>query len=128
MQVDRGTTVLAQDDPADAIYIVLDGWVKLFRIAASATEAVVGVFTKGHSFGEPVALSEATYPVFAATVTDSTLMRIDARDLLRLLREPPELAVSMLSATHTHLHDFVAQIEQLKARTAPQRLPNFFWI
>ncbi|MEZ5722608.1 MAG: helix-turn-helix domain-containing protein [Paracoccaceae bacterium] len=31
----------------------------------------------------------------------------------------------MLTATYAHLHNFVAQIEQLKARTGPQRVAEF---
>ena len=125
IQVARGTTIFAQDDPADAIYVVLDGWVKLYRIASSGTEAVVGVFTRGHSFGEAVALRRDTYPVFAEAVTDGTLMRLDARELLRHLNENPQVAIAMLTATYAHLHSFVAQIEQLKARTGPQRVAEF---
>lgn len=121
----RGTTIFSQDDPADAIYVVLDGWVKLYRIVSSGTEAVVGVFTRGHSFGEAVALRGDAYPVFAEAVTDCTLMRIDARELLRHLKDNPEVAIAMLTATYAHLHNFVAQIEQLKARTGPQRVAEF---
>lgn len=124
-KVARGTTLFAQDDPADTIYIVLEGWVKLYRIAPSGMEAVVGVFTQGHSFGEAVALRLAAYPVFAETVTDSVLLRIDAREMLRLLHSSPEIAISMLTATYSHLHNLVAQIEQLKAQTGPQRVAEF---
>lgn len=125
LSIDRSTMVFAQGDPADAIFIVLDGWVKLYRIAPSGSEAIVGVFTKGHSFGEAVALRGGTYPVFAETVTDCTLMRLDARDLLRQLRASPEVAVAMLTATYAHLHNLVAQVEQLKAQTGPQRVAEF---
>jgi CRP-like cAMP-binding protein len=41
---------------------VAEGWVKLYRIAPSGAEAVVGVFTKGESFGEAVAFRHDTYP------------------------------------------------------------------
>jgi CRP/FNR family transcriptional regulator, dissimilatory nitrate respiration regulator len=124
-EVERGNTIFAQDEPADAIFIVIDGWVKLFRISPAGSEAVVGVFTKGHSFGEAVALRQSTYPVFAETVTDCTLMRIDAQELLRQLHDSPEVAISMLTATYAHLHNMVAQIEQLKAQTGPQRVADF---
>ena len=123
--VDRGTLVFAQGDPADAIYIVLDGWVKLYRIAPSGSEAIVGIFTKGHSFGEAIALRNGTYPVYAEAVTDCALMRLDAQELLRHLRASPEIAVAMLTATYAHLHNLVAQIEQLKALTGPQRVAEF---
>lgn len=123
--VARGVTIFSQDDPADAIYIVLEGWVKLYRISAAGTEAVVGVFTKGHSFGEAVALRGGVYPVFAETVTDATLLRIDAKSFLAHLQSSPGIAISMLTATYAHLHSLVAQIEQLKAQTGPQRVAEF---
>ncbi len=121
----RGSTIFLQDDPASAIYIVANGWVKLYRIAANGTEAVVGTFTKGHSFGEAVALRSDTYPVSAEAVTDCELVRIDAAALLRLLEENPKIAIAMLTATYAHLHNLVAQVEQLKSRTGPQRVAEF---
>lgn len=124
-RVAHGTTIFAQDDAADAIYIVLDGWVKLYRVTPSGTEAIVGVFTKGHSFGEAIALRGGHYPVFAEAVTDCDLMRINAQVFLDLLIESPEAAIAMLTATYAHLHNLVAQIEQLKAQTGPQRVAEF---
>jgi hypothetical protein len=85
---------------ASAIYIVAEGWVKLYRIAPSGAEAVVGVFTKGASFGEAVAFRHDTYPVAAEAVTDCTLIRIEADAFLRQIRENPEVAISILSATY----------------------------
>lgn len=122
---DRGATIFLQGERANAIYIVADGWVKLYRISPSGAEAVVGVFTKGSSIGEAVALRSDVYPVAAEAVTDCTLIRIDADTVLNLIRQSPEIAVSILSATFLHLHSLVAQVEQLKARTGAQRVAEF---
>lgn len=121
----RGETIFLQDARASAIYIVAEGWVKLYRIAPSGTEAVVGVFTKGSSFGEAVAFRHDRYPVAAEAVTDCTLIRIEADVLLRQIRENPEIAISILSATFVHLHGLVAQVEALKAQTGAQRVAEF---
>ncbi|MFV0359261.1 Crp/Fnr family transcriptional regulator [Tropicimonas sp.] len=122
---ERGTTIFLQGEQAQAIYIVLDGWVKLYRIAPNGAEAVVGVFTKGRSFGEAVAFRNDRYPVSAEAVTWCRLIRIEADLLLRQIRENPEVATSVLSATFTHLHALVAQLEALKARTGAQRVAEF---
>jgi CRP-like cAMP-binding protein len=82
---DRGTTIFLQGEKASAIFIVADGWVKLYRIAPNGSEAVVGVFTKGRSFGEAVAFRQLAYPVAAEAVTDCTLIRIEADSLLRYI-------------------------------------------
>jgi CRP/FNR family transcriptional regulator, dissimilatory nitrate respiration regulator len=118
-------TIFLQGEPAQAIYIVADGWVKLYRIAPSGAEVVVGVFTKGSSFGEAVAFRHDTYPVAAEAVTECTLLRIEADVFLRQLRDNPEVAISMLSATYAHLHALVGQIEALKAQTGAQRVAEF---
>lgn len=122
---DRGATIFLQGERAKAIYIVAEGWVKLYRIAPSGAEAVVGVFTKGSSFGEAVAFRNDTYPVAAEAVTDCRLIRIEADAFLRQIRENPEVAVSILSATYLHLHSLVSQVEALKAQTGSQRVAEF---
>jgi CRP-like cAMP-binding protein len=124
-EFDRGATIFLQGERASAIYIVADGWVKLYRISPNGSEAVVGVFTKGSSFGEAVAFRHDTYPVAAEAVTDCTLIRIEADSILNLIRQSPEIAISILSATFLHLHSLVAQVEQLKARTGAQRVAEF---
>ncbi|WP_432448473.1 Crp/Fnr family transcriptional regulator [Aliiroseovarius marinus] len=124
-EYDRGQTIFLQGETAKAIFIVLQGWVKLYRIAPSGAEAVVGVFTKGRSFGEAAAFRGDVYPVSAEAVTQCTLMRIEAEDYLRRIRETPDTAISLLSATFAHLHNLVAQIEALKARTGAQRVAEF---
>ena len=124
-EYDRGTTIFLQGERAKAIYLVAEGWVKLYRIAPSGAEAVVNVFTNGSSFGEAVAFRDDVYPVSAEAVTDCRLIRIEADGFLRKIRETPELAISILSATFTHLHALVAQVEALKAQTGAQRVAEF---
>jgi CRP-like cAMP-binding protein len=121
----RAETIFLQGERASAIYIVAEGWVKLYRVAPSGAEAVVGVFTRGSSFGEAVAFRHDTYPVAAEAVTDCTLIRIEADAFLRQIRENPEVAISILSATFVHLHGLVAQVEALKAQTGAQRVAEF---
>ena len=122
---DRGQTIFIQGERARALYIVADGWVKLYRVAPSGTEAVVGVFTRGRSFGEAVAFRRDVYPVSAESVTKCRLIRIDADTFLRGIRNSPDIAVAVLSATFHHLHNLVEQLEALKARTGAQRVAEF---
>ncbi|AOZ69928.1 cyclic nucleotide-binding protein [Rhodobacter xanthinilyticus] len=124
-EMERGATIFLQGERASSVYIVVEGWVKLYRIAPSGAEAVVGVFTRGHSFGEAVAFTHDTYPVSAECATDCRLVRVDTEAILRLIREEPGLSLALLAATFAHLHRLVAQIEQLKAQTGAQRVAEF---
>jgi len=122
---DRGETLFLQGETAQAIHIVMDGWVKLYRIAPNGGEAVVNVFAKGESFGEAVAFRGHAYPVSAEAVTACEVMRIPSVALLEAMRKDPDIAVSVVASTFIHLHSLVSQLEQLKAQTGPQRVAEF---
>lgn len=122
---DRGETIFLQSDRAEHVFIVLEGWVKLFRITPAGAEAVVGVFTRGRSFGEAVAFRGGPYPVTAEAVTDCRLLLVRASTILETMRGHPEVALAMLGATFQHLHHLIGQIEQLKAHTGAQRVAEF---
>ena len=49
LRLARGQALFHQGDPATAIHIMAEGWVKLYRIAPNGAEAVVGVMTRGQS-------------------------------------------------------------------------------
>lgn len=122
---DRGETVFLQGERCAGVHVVLEGWIKLYRIAPNGSEAVVNVFTRGQSFGEAVALRRRDYPVSAEASTACELMMIPADDLLHLMRQDPEVSVSIIASTFAHLHSLVEQLEQLKAGTGAQRVAQF---
>ncbi|MDT8328590.1 MAG: Crp/Fnr family transcriptional regulator [Roseovarius sp.] len=121
----RGETIFLQDEKATVVHVVLDGWVKLYRIAPNGNETVVNVFTRGHSFGEAVAFRLKPYPVSAEAVTDCTLLQISARRFISMLEREPEMAIAVVASTFQHLHDLVGQVEQIKSQTGAQRVADF---
>jgi CRP-like cAMP-binding protein len=121
----RRTMLFEQDEPATCFYLVLDGWVKLFRMTVSGDEAVVGVFARGDCLAEVPCLTGGRYPVSAEVVADARLLAVPGRGVAELTRASPEIGLAMLASTSLHLRKLVDQIEELKARTGPQRLANF---
>ena len=83
---DRGETLFLHGETARSVHIVIDGWVKLFRISPNGGEAVVSVFTRGESFGEAVAFRNRRYPVSAEAVTACELIQIPTSALLEMMR------------------------------------------
>lgn len=124
-EYERGATIFLQGDPASHVHVVLEGWVKLYRISPSGAEAVVGVFTRGRSFGEAVAFRGDVYPVAAEAVTECRILQIRAALILDAMKAHPEMCTAMLAATFRHLHSLVTQVEQLKAQTGAQRVAEF---
>lgn len=122
---DKDTMLFQQGEPADCFYVVLDGWVKIFRLTPDGNEAVVSVFRRGETFAEAAIFLGGRYPVNAQVVTPSRLLRIDGEVLRRRIREFPDTALSMLASASYHLKALVEQIEQIKILSAPQRIADF---
>jgi CRP-like cAMP-binding protein len=118
-------TLFRQGDPATAFFIVINGWVKLYRIAVSGEEMVLNVLTKGGSYAEAHALTGAYYPATAEAVSEARVVRIPADHVVRCIRETPDIALAMIASASQHLHHLVEQIEHLKAQSGVQRVAEF---
>ena len=121
----RRSTLFEQDEPATAFYLMLEGWTKLFRMTVGGDEAVVGVFSRGDCLAEAPCLAGGRYPVSAETVTEARMLAVPASRIVALNRANPEIGLAMLASASLHLKRLVDQIEELKARTGPQRLADF---
>lgn len=122
---DANQTIFSQGHPADAFYIVVEGWVKVFRITPSGQEAVVSVFAKGESFAEPVMFLGGYYPASAEAASAVRLIRIDAADFAALMEKKPALATAMLASIARHTEELSDEILGLKLLSAPRRLAEF---
>lgn len=122
---ERGAVLFLQGETAKAFYVVLDGWVKVYRMTPGGEEAVVGIFTRGQSFAEAAAFTGGVYPASGETVTEVKVLRISAKRLFEQISASPEIGLAMLASTSQHLHQLVQQIEQLKAHTGAQRVAEF---
>jgi CRP-like cAMP-binding protein len=117
--------VVRQEAPATAFFIVIDGWVKLYRSTPSGEEAVINIIKKGDSFGEAAALTGNRYIASAEAVSDARVARIPADHIVRCIRENPDLALAMIASTSQRLETMIQQIEQLKAQSGVQRVAEF---
>ncbi len=123
--LDKGETLFRQGDPASAVFIVVEGWVKLYRITAAGEEAVIYLFAKGDNFAEAVAFTGQPYPAMAETASKARIVRISASHVIRCIREVPEIALAIIGSMSLHLHRLLAELEQLKAQTGVQRVAEF---
>jgi CRP-like cAMP-binding protein len=117
--------IVRQDDPATAFFIVIDGWVKLYRSTPSGDETVIDIMTKGDCFAEAVAFTGNRFLYTAEAVSEARVARIPADHLVRCIRGSPDIALAMIASISTHLHHLMQQVEQLKAQSGVQRVAEF---
>lgn len=125
IKLTRNQHLFGQGDPAKALFLVLEGQIKLSRLAPDGSEAVVHVFGVGETFAEAAMFMGGRYPVTATAITESRLISISNARLRDQVLAKPETAFTMLASMAQHLKFLVAQIEQMKLLTAKQRTIRF---
>ncbi|MEM9576884.1 MAG: Crp/Fnr family transcriptional regulator [Pseudomonadota bacterium] len=121
----RGASIYLQGEAAHSLFIIVDGWIKTYRMTPCGNEAVVGVYKKCDSFGDEAVLHDQSYMSGAEAVSDAAVVQIDACFLSAALSEDLELCQSVLSGTIEHHRSLVHHVEQLKSHTAGQRIADF---
>jgi len=122
----RGEQLFEQGDPADGFFCLLEGWAKLYRLREDGEEVVVAIFSAGETFAEAAMFLGGRYPASCDAVSPARILKVDAAKLRRAVLDQPQLAFDMLAAASMRLRQLVDEIEQLKARSAPQRIAAFF--
>ncbi len=123
--VDDGTILFVQGDEADRFYVLLDGWVKLYRLTEEGAEALVTVVAPGETFAEAAMFAQQRYPVCAEAIAPSFLLVIARRGFAASLAADPQIALLMLGSLSKRMRHLVERIEQLQVKSAPQRLGDF---
>lgn len=116
--IDRGVTLHRQGDPAETVYALLDGALKLSRVTASERVVVSDFLGPGDLLGERAALGPGEYLDDATTLEDSLIAIVAAADLAAFVASRPEAALALAR----HLSGRLIEREQKVAALSTQRV------
>ena len=106
--------IFDQGQPADSIFYLRQGKVKLSVISQQGKEAIVATLSAGEFLGEGCLAGQPLRMATATTVTDSSLFRIEKALMLRLLHEKHEISelfvAHLLSRNTRYEADLVDQL------------------
>lgn len=126
MPYKKGQDVFALGDKATTLFIVVEGWVKLYRMNSEGEEIVITIAGPGETFAEAAVFSQLQrYPVAAQACEDTVLMLVPREIFVRKIQEDSEFSLRLLGAVSSRQRYLVQQIEQISMRTPPQRVGTF---
>ncbi len=88
----RNEVIFSQGDPCDAVLYIQAGGVKLSVLSKGGREAVVAMLGPGEFFGEGGLAGQQVRMGTATTVTHSTILFIDQKEMASLLHEEHALS------------------------------------
>jgi len=109
----RGATIFSKGDPGTSLFAVCDGIARVTALSARGKNAVFNLIRQGEIFGEIALIDGKSRTADAAAFTNCTLMVIDRRDFLPLLRSHPEVAIRLLDVLCARLRKTTEQVEDL---------------
>ncbi len=125
IEPDKNEMLFIQGEVAASLYIVLSGWIKLFRETGDGKESIAGLCTHGDLFGEAVLYQNAKYPFGAQAVVESIVLCIPASFIRERINKDGGFASRLLQAVGQRLNALEIHMEHLTVMTAAQRVGCF---
>ena len=85
----KDQTVFSQGDPADAVFFLQNGKVKVTVVSEQGKEAVVAFLGPNDFFGEGCLAGQARRIATVATMTDSVVVRLEKAAIVRVIHQEP---------------------------------------
>jgi len=111
-----------ESDPANYLYIVAMGKVKLIRHAGSGREVLLDILRGGEYFGNLSVLSGQGYSETAMAQTDCCILQISAQNFETILNRHPNVTMKVLKAVGERLERSQEVVKQLSVYSADQRI------
>jgi CRP-like cAMP-binding protein len=121
-EYEKGDTVFREAEPADRIYFVVDGRVKIVK-ATGSRDLILEILGAGEPVGAVAAFERRAFPATAIAMERSSLLSIPEREFFQLLETRPEMTRALLGALtlrlmmmNKRLADMTGSVEVRAAR------------
>jgi len=119
----KGQMIFSPGDTADRVYLIEDGFVKIYRITPDGRSVTVGSM---RSAGQLMGLAETLYhgerTCFAGAINDSTLVVVRKSCFERLLVQYPFIAIKVATTLGVRMREAEAMIQEMVCWQVPGRL------
>ena len=119
----NGEAVFRQGDPAEEIYVLQEGRVRLVKQVRRVERNVV-VVRPGDVFGETALLGLGERPCSAVALTDCTVLSFEVSTFDVLVRSQSELALRLMRQLVRRVRDAEDQVENMLLRDGQSRIIN----
>jgi CRP/FNR family transcriptional regulator, cyclic AMP receptor protein len=118
----KGQVIYSQDQPSNSLYLVIDGKVKVCRMAEDGRQVVVDIYQTDDFFGESTFLSAAAREEQAIALESTKAMTWSTAEIEDLVVRRPRLAIALLQILVQRSVDFAHRIESFSVDNIARRL------
>jgi CRP-like cAMP-binding protein len=110
---DRGEMVVFEGEPAEVLYFVASGAVKVFKMSAEGKEQILNIMRPGNAINEVSIFDGDPNPTSAQTMGPAVLYGIRKLDLETILQDYPQVAQNTVRVLASRVRHLVSLVEDL---------------
>lgn len=123
--VPRDTPIFHAGEDADAVYVIVNGKVKIVTTTSDGREFILTVLGSGQVFGEMALLESAPRSASVITVTSVELVVLGRREFQHLLDTTPSISRKLLTILSRRLRRANSTMESLAYMDVAGRLARY---
>jgi CRP/FNR family transcriptional regulator, cyclic AMP receptor protein len=118
----KGQMIYNQDQPATNIYLIIEGKIKISRLADDGHQVVVDIYQPDEFFGESAMLNLPHRCEQATALENTRLMGWTTAEIEDIITKRPRLSVALLQILVQRTIDFTHRIESFSVDSIARRL------
>jgi signal transduction histidine kinase len=111
VEVTKGTTLTAEGDPGDSMFVITDGELEIVKRSGNS-DVPIARLGPGEIVGEMAVLEDTTRNASVRAVTDSRVVRIGRDVVLELVQTRPSAAMSVIRTVTGRLRSSEAMLRE----------------
>jgi len=121
-RAERGEIIFFEGDPADVLYFVVEGVVKVFKTSADGKEQIFRIIRPGDSINDVPVISGGENLASAGAMSAVTLNGIKKKELENLIKENPQIALNIINVLSRRVEELITLVEDFSFRRVSGRV------
>nr|WP_202406373.1 Crp/Fnr family transcriptional regulator [Pontibacillus yanchengensis] len=120
--VKKGTLILSPESPIEALFLLKQGQVRLYRMNSQGKQFTVDILVDGNIFGETSTMSLTDNEIYAEAMTDTYLCILSNEDFEQFIQTNPNIALKLIDILSTRLKEVYTISEKIALSDVKNRL------
>ena len=121
-RLEDGAFFFLEADPAESIYVLLEGKVKLTQVTNDGQQVILGYLSPGRQYGIIAMVPEQPYPVSAQAIGACRALVWHQDTLTRLAERFPQIALNAMRIMAGQIREFQNRVRELSTQRVERRI------
>ncbi len=112
-RAERGEIILYDGEPAEALFFVISGAVKVFKTSMDGKDQILNIVRHGESFNDAPIFNGLPNQASAQAIVPTVLYELRKTELGSILKNHPQIALNAIKVLAGQAHQLVSLVEDL---------------